>query len=175
MARAWARVAFPLPLAVSGRPQPPEKRETGACAPANYAMNPTARRRTASLASCLSARPASRFLPMWDDEATPPREPPDERECVRLELVGLASEVATLATRIDEALNDTVDPRVYEFDGRSGVLSRRAWSLLGPDTDFAGMSDDTLRTVVSGLREDQRRMLQLRREVERLLASWSRL
>lgn len=112
---------------------------------------------------------------MREEQEVTPSQQADERESVRLELVGLASEVATLATRIEEALHDTHDPRAGELDGRTDTLSRRAWSLLGPDTDFGAMSDDSLRSAVTDLRQDQRHMLKLRHEVERLLHSWSRL
>ena len=109
------------------------------------------------------------------DEASGWREIPDERELARLDLVGLACEVVTLATRIAEAVDDSADPRALETGGRRNALASRALALLAADTDFAAFSDAALDQALDLLRDDQQAMLQLRDEIDRLLASWSTL
>lgn len=107
------------------------------------------------------------------DVACDRQEDRDERELARLDLVGLACEVATLADRIAEAVRDSAAPRAIESAGRLDSLSRHSQELLAPQTDFASFSDATLEHALAELRKDQQEMLQLREEVERILAGWS--
>ena len=107
------------------------------------------------------------------DEASGWQQQPDERELARLDLVGLACEVATLAARIAESVSDTADPRATESAARWESLSRRSLALLAPQTDFRSFSDAALEDTLDQLRDDQQQMLRLRDEVERILASWS--
>lgn len=109
------------------------------------------------------------------DEANGWQEDRDERELARLDLVGLACEVATLATRIAEVVDDSADPRALETGARREAIASRALALLAPHTDFAAFSDAALDEALDQLRDDQQAMLQLRDEVDRLLASWSTL
>lgn len=107
------------------------------------------------------------------DVACDGQEDRDERELARLDLVGLACEVATLADRIAEAVRDSADPRAIESAGRLESLSRHSQELLARHTDFASFSDATLEHALAELRQDQQEMLQLREDVERILAGWS--
>lgn len=100
---------------------------------------------------------------------------PDGRELLRLDLVGLACELATLAARIEESVDDAADPRAVEAGARREPLAQRALSLLAPETDFSTFSDAALEDALAQLQRDQREMLHLREEVERILASWSAL
>jgi len=111
---------------------------------------------------------------MRDEESTW-HDIPDARERVRLDLVGLACEVATLAARIHEAVSDSADPRAAEKAMRCEALVHRSLRLLAPDTDFGAYSDADLEHAVFALRDDQHAMLELREEIERILASWSAL
>ena len=97
----------------------------------------------------------------------------DERELVRLDVVGLACEVATLGERIAESVRESADPRAAESAARRDALCRRSLQLLAPETDFAAFSDAALEDALAQLRQDQHDMLVLREEVERILASWS--
>lgn len=112
---------------------------------------------------------------MRDEASSAWRQEPDERELARLDLVGLASEVATLSARIDEAVRETADPRAAEAGARRDQLAGRALELLARETDFSSFSDAALEDALAQLQEDQRQMLRLRDEVERILASWSAL
>lgn len=94
------------------------------------------------------------------------REEPDERELLRLDLVGLASEVVTLSSRITDALGDANGPEAASLAALRQSLSQRALSVLAPQTQFDGISRDALRAALGILREDQRRMQELRRDVE---------
>jgi hypothetical protein len=107
------------------------------------------------------------------DEASGWQEERDERELARLDLVGLACEVATLADRIAEAVHDSADPRVTESAARLEPLSRRSLELLAPQTEFGSFSDAALEHALAELRQHQQQMLQLREDVERILAGWS--
>jgi hypothetical protein len=100
-------------------------------------------------------------------------EQPDERELARLDLVGLACEVVTLAERIAESVRDSADPRAAESAARREALCQRSLQLLAPETDFGAFSDAALEQALDQLRQDQHDMLVLRGEVERILASWS--
>ena len=94
----------------------------------------------------------------WRDEL-------DERELLRLDLVGLAAEVATLSTRIDEELLDMFSPEVPRLHALRRALSDRALSVLAPHTSFDQISMDAMRAALAVLQEDQRQMLELRAEV----------
>lgn len=104
----------------------------------------------------------------WQDE-------PDAREQLRLDVVGLACEVATLSARIAEAVEDSADPRAIEAGARRERLASRALALLAPQTDFSVLSDAALEHALALLQGDQQEMLELREAVERILASWSTL
>jgi hypothetical protein len=99
------------------------------------------------------------------------REDPGEHELLRLELVGLAAEVATLSTRIDESLAE-MQSRDTQFAALRESLSHRALSILAPQTKFDAISKDALRAALQILREDRRQILELRRAVERAVEQW---
>jgi len=109
------------------------------------------------------------------DEASTWHDLSDARERARLDLVGLACEVATLAERIDETVRDAADPRAAEKARGREALARRSLDLLARDTDFGSFSDAALEQSLHDLREDRHDMLELREEIERILASWSAL
>ena len=95
------------------------------------------------------------------------REEPDERELLRLELVGLAAEVATLSVRIEEELAGR-QPEAGQLTATRRLLSERAFSVLRPETSFDSIKTGALVAALRILREDQRRMLELRRQVAAL-------
>ena len=95
----------------------------------------------------------------------PWRDTVDERELLRLDLVGLAAEVATLSTRIDEELLDMFSPEAPRLHALRRALSDRALSVLAPHMSFDQMSMDAMRSAVAVLQDDQRQMLELRAEV----------
>lgn len=94
---------------------------------------------------------------------------PDDRELARLEVVGLAAEVATLAARIDEALHGTPGLRTGTVGVLRQALSSRATAVLAHRTGLKRVSSEALRLVASFLREDRRQILQLRSEVDELI------
>src|SRR5437764_8125099 len=103
------------------------------------------------------------------------REEPDERELLRLDIVGLAAEVATLSTRIHEDLLGIFSPEVPRLTELRRSLSERSLSLLAPQASFDGISMSAMRATLDLLREDQRRIMELRREAECLAegcATW---
>jgi hypothetical protein len=106
----------------------------------------------------------SREDSLWGDEQ-------DERELLRVDVVGLAAEVATLAAHIREALGDAPEPEAVTLAATCHSLSDRAHSVLAPQTQFDGISTDALRAALGILRDDQRRMRELRQEVEDLVDS----
>lgn len=97
----------------------------------------------------------------------------DEHESLRLDLVGLAAEVATLSTRIDEALAEIDSPQAPALGATRQALADRALSVLAPQTTFQGVSTERLQTALGFLREDRRRMLELREEVEGVITQWA--
>lgn len=92
----------------------------------------------------------------------------DARECIRLEVVGLASEVATQAARIDETLRRVADPAGGAVAERSRELATRARNVLAPDASLHQASEDVLLDALLALRREQRTMLRLREEADEL-------
>lgn len=98
----------------------------------------------------------------------------DARECIRLEVVGLASEVATQASRIEETLSRVADPAAGTVAGRSRELATRARNVLGPDASLHQASEDVLLDALLALRREQRTMLRLREEADELARNGKR-
>jgi hypothetical protein len=82
------------------------------------------------------------------------------REEARLELVSLAAEVATVATRVRErTTRDRVnDP---ELEQQCRDLERFAAHWLSPSTDFDQVSDDEINGALKKLRIRQREAVNL--------------
>lgn len=92
----------------------------------------------------------------------------DARECIRLDVVGLASEVATQASRIEETLRGVSDPAGRDVADRSRELATRARSVLEPQADVHQASQDALLDALLALRRDQRIMLKMREEADEI-------
>lgn len=99
---------------------------------------------------------------------------PDDRELARLEVVGLAAEVATLAARIDEVLQSTPALQAGMVGALRQSLCTRATAVLTHQTGFKCVSSAALRLMESSLREDRRKILQLRSEVDEIIEPSSR-
>lgn len=98
----------------------------------------------------------------------------DARECIRLEVVGLASEVATQASRIEETLSRVADPAAGHVAQRSRELATRARNVLAPDASLHQASEDVLLDALLALRREQRTMLRLREEADELARNGKR-
>jgi hypothetical protein len=92
----------------------------------------------------------------------------DARELTRLELVGLASEVVTQATRIQETLRATSAPEAHDILERAQELATRAWAVLEPYATVHYFSHEVLLHVQMDLKRDQREMLKLRESADQL-------
>jgi hypothetical protein len=95
----------------------------------------------------------------------------DVRETLRLEAVGLASEVATQAARIEETLRRVPGPDAQALATRAGELATRAWAVLQPDAGLHQAGEDVLLDTLLPLRREQRTMLRLREEADELARS----
>lgn len=96
------------------------------------------------------------------------REEPDERESIRLDLVGLAAEIATLSARIEEELASVDALDAAPLNATRQLLAERALSVLHPQTPFGAIATDAFKAALDILGDDQRQMLQLRRQVGNL-------
>jgi hypothetical protein len=95
----------------------------------------------------------------------------DARERTRLELVGLASEIATQACRIQEALQGIGNPALLELGEATREMALRASAVLEPQASVHYFSQEVLERVLVELRRDQKDMLILRERVDRLVKS----
>jgi len=98
----------------------------------------------------------------------------DPRECIRLEVVGLASEIATQASRIQETLRHVSEPAAQRVADRSGELALHAWSVLQPQATVHEASEDALLDALVALRREQRTMLKLREQADEIARSGRR-
>lgn len=93
----------------------------------------------------------------------------DCRESVRLFLVGLACEIATVASLVDEKLISAREPSDQELRRQCLAFRARALDVLAPQTNFAALSDAMLRETLKSFRQDQTQLLQLATEAHVLL------
>jgi len=101
------------------------------------------------------------------------QEEPDFREAARLELIGLASEVVTLARCIEDALSGANRALAAELFPAWNTLAIRASEILSPDTNLEQLSTAALERVALAMQEDQRQMRDLRQRITRLIQSGS--
>jgi len=96
-------------------------------------------------------------------------EPRDERELVRLDIVGLAAEVATVCRRIEEALPPADSCRLADqIRAKCHSYLHMAELVLAGDNGFAEASESDLVEALKVFRDLQRKVLRLRHEAERL-------
>ena len=95
------------------------------------------------------------------------REQQDERERTRLQLVGLAAEVATVAERIQAEL--PAGEAVEELRSRCRLHRATAMDVLAIETRFEDYTDEELRQSVRTFRRHQREVLLLRGQAARFL------
>jgi hypothetical protein len=110
--------------------------------------------------------PRQRPLRLWQSTSAPEW---DARERTRLELVGLASEIATQANRTNEALQGIGNAALLELGEAAREMAMRAWAVLEPQASVHYFSQEVLERVLVELRRDQRDMLMLRERVDRLV------
>lgn len=98
----------------------------------------------------------------------PPLSRPDARESVRLELVALAAEVATLATRIQEESCPWLPPgELDEVLAGAQDLHDKAAEVLAFDSLLHDTDAGELQTWLTAFRSHQRQAAQLRGRVAR--------
>jgi hypothetical protein len=94
----------------------------------------------------------------------------DEREAQRLELVGLACEIAVVAGHIDDDLAPVqADAAAQDLRASCGEHRRVALELLAPETLFEALSSQALLEALDAFRARQREIVRLRSQVDRLL------
>ena len=92
----------------------------------------------------------------------------DQRELIRLDLVALAAEVATVARRIEEVLDPVgshAEAQALRARGQSYL--HQALLVLSSENRFETLSDRDLLATRDAFRVLQRNILALRREAER--------
>lgn len=95
--------------------------------------------------------------------------PRDDRELVRLDVVGLAAEIATVARHTEEVL-----PPAGAYNAADEVRARcrsclhMALLVLSAERSFENASASELLEALDVFRELQRKVLRLRDEAERL-------
>ncbi|MDE2606686.1 MAG: hypothetical protein KGL68_12275 [Burkholderiales bacterium] len=87
------------------------------------------------------------------------------REQTRLDLVGLAAEVATVASCTRERATRILGSSDAVIDRCCSMLEEAASQWLSPDTQFDALSDDDLRQALEALRPYQRQALSLLGEI----------
>jgi hypothetical protein len=93
----------------------------------------------------------------------------DERELVRLDVVGLAAEVATVARHIDEGLPPTgAYRRTDEVRAQCRSMLQMALLVLSAETRFEEISAEDLFEALDMFRDLQRKVVRLREEAEHL-------
>lgn len=99
------------------------------------------------------------------------REPyPGQRERSRLELVGLACEVAVVSGHMDEELAPVSENmRARELRDSCQAHHRVALELLAPETCFEDLSDAGLLHAIDAFRDRLREVMRLRSRVDGLL------
>jgi hypothetical protein len=105
-------------------------------------------------------------LSSWGGWWSAPRDP---RELARLDLVGLAAEVATVARHVEAALAPFDGyPEAQEPRARSRTYLHMALLILSAETCFDEMGEAELMEALEVFRGLQRKVLRLRGEAERL-------
>jgi hypothetical protein len=93
----------------------------------------------------------------------------DERELVRLDVVGLAAQVATVARHIDVALAPIgVHRRTDEVRAQCRSMLQMALLVLSADTCLEEISAEDLFEALDVFRDLQRKIVRLRDEAEHL-------
>lgn len=102
-------------------------------------------------------------LQRWHERA-------DERERSRLDLVGLACEVAVLAALMDEDLAPVnQDRRARALQDSCREHRSAALDLLAPEARHEDLTDDGLRFAIRSFHDRLREVMRLRTRVDRLL------
>lgn len=114
----------------------------------------------------VSAKGASEFIDLGVPESV---QNPGRRESVRLDLVGLACEIATIASLVEERLGAKREPSNQELRRQCLAYRARALNLLAPKTNLAALPNAQLRETLKSFREDQTQLLQLATEAHVLL------
>jgi hypothetical protein len=97
------------------------------------------------------------------------QEPRDDRELVRLDVVGLAAEIATVARHIEEVLPPSgAYRRADQVRARCRSCLHMALLVLSAETQFENISASDLLEALEVYRDLQRKVMQLREEAERL-------
>jgi hypothetical protein len=93
----------------------------------------------------------------------------DERELVRLDVVGLAAQIATVARHIDCGLAPIgLHRRTDEVRAQSRAMLQMALLVLSADTCLQEISAEDLFEALDVFRDMQRKIVRLRDEAERL-------
>jgi hypothetical protein len=93
----------------------------------------------------------------------------DPREEARLDLVGLACELTTVATLVEEAMRQVADPHGLQLAQQARALAARASSVLSRATNFDVLRDAVLHQAIVMLREDRGQLLRVRQEATELV------
>lgn len=97
------------------------------------------------------------------------QEPRDDRELVRLDVVGLAAEIATVARNIEDFLPPTGAYRhADQVRARCRSYLHMALLVLSAETSFEDVSASDLLEALDVFRDLQRKVVRLRDEAERL-------
>ncbi|GAB3764472.1 hypothetical protein GCM10028796_19580 [Ramlibacter monticola] len=93
----------------------------------------------------------------------------DDRELVRLDVVGLAAEVATVTRHIEEALPPSGNYRAADqIRAKCHSYLHMAQLVLSGDTSFDKVGGADLLEALDVFRDLQRKVVRLREEAERL-------
>lgn len=97
-----------------------------------------------------------------------PWQPPQkEREQMRLDLVGLAAEIATVASLVSEDLPaESQDPRVDELRSTCIEHFHRALAVLSRHARLEDFTESSLLQAWDSLRDHQMRVRRLRSQAE---------
>jgi hypothetical protein len=96
-------------------------------------------------------------------------DPRDERELVRLDVVGLAAEVATVARHIDDGLPPIgAYRRTDEVRAQCRSMLQMALLVLSSDTCLEEISPEDLFEALHVFRDLQRKIVRLRDEAQHL-------
>jgi predicted trehalose synthase len=127
------------------------------------------RRRVDGMGKVVSAMLAPRFIDFGARSFTQRAE---RRESLRVDVVGLACEIATVASLVGDKLKSTREASDEERRGHCLAYRSRALELLAPATNFAALSDANLQEILNSFRVDRAHLAQLAAESGLLLRSW---
>jgi hypothetical protein len=97
------------------------------------------------------------------------QEPRDDRELVRLDVVGLAAEISTVARHIEEVLPPSgVYREADQVRARCRSYQHMALLVLSAERSFEDASASELLEALDVFRDLQRKVVVLRDEAERL-------